>query len=154
MKLSIQESHQPMEPHLILQCEELTPELKQIAQELHTLLIHCSPSGKIQGRKNDSISLLSPSEIYYFESVDNLIFAYTSHEDYQVNMTLTAAAEDLCSLGFIRISKTQVLNVNHLASLKSLMNGNVEGILDNKEHIIISSRYARALRIFLKGEQE
>lgn len=143
-----------MEPRLILQCEELTPELKQMAQELHTFLMHCSPSGKIQGHANGMVTLLSPSEIYYFESVDNLVFACADHEAYQVNMTLTAVTDALCSLGFLRISKTQVLNVNHLASLRSLMNGNVEGTLDNRERVIISRRYARALRIFLKGGQE
>ncbi|MBR6396195.1 MAG: LytTR family transcriptional regulator DNA-binding domain-containing protein, partial [Lachnospiraceae bacterium] len=54
---------------------------------------------------------------------------------------------------FFRCSKSMIINVGRVASLKSLPSNRIDATLENGEHIIISRRYAAEFRRFLKGDR-
>ena len=53
--------------------------------------------------------------------------------------------------GFFRCSKAMVLNVYRIEKLQSLSGNRIDATMDNGEHVIISRRYAKELRVLLKG---
>lgn len=140
------------ETQLTVRCEKMTPALRQA---LDALAGAESPApGRIVCRANGVTRLLDPRDIFYLESVENTVFAYTRTEVLPTTLTLAAAGEELAPLGFLRVSKTVVVNVNRLQSLESRLGGGIDGLLENREHILVSRRYAKALRDYLKGGNE
>lgn len=143
MKLTTQQISEG-EDEIILRYRELTPEIsalmKQIKQETMTIL----------GKAEDRQYRVNPSHIYYFESVDERLFAYTREQTFQVMMTLAEVEVQFSALGFFRCNKSTVLNVNRVASVKSEMGNRINATLDNGEHVMISRHYARAFRELLR----
>ena len=143
MKLTTQQISEG-EDEIILRYRELTPEIsaliKQIKQETMTIL----------GKAEDRQYRVKPSHIYYFESVDERLFAYTREQTFQVMMTLAEVEVQFSALGFFRCNKSTVLNVNRVASVKSEMGNRINATLDNGEHVMISRHYARAFRELLR----
>ena len=99
-----------------------------------------------------TLRLLEPPEILYCESVDDHTFAYTASGVYRVGQTLTAIAENFSPLGFVRCSKSKAVNMHAIETLKSGVNGRIIATLENGERILVSRRYAGAIRECLKGD--
>lgn len=150
MKITVIETHIPGEAELTLRCESLTDPLKALlagaAKESQAQQPH-----RIACRDGGITRLLSPEEIYYLESVDSAVFAYTATEALRTSLTLATAENELAGCGFLRISKTQIVRVCRLQQLQSRVGGGIDGLLSNGEHILISRRYAKTLRDYLKG---
>lgn len=106
---------------------------------------------KLAGRDDSGLKLLPPEEIYYFEYVDDKVFAYTRSRLYQVDQTLGELEQLLGARSFFRCSKSLIVNVQKIRQLKSMMGSRIDVQLDNDEHIVISRHYAGAFREMLKG---
>ena len=63
------------------------------------------------------------------------------------------AEERFARDGFFRCSKSMVINVCHVDRLKSESGNRIDAQMGNGEHVMISRRYAKALRRILKGER-
>lgn len=97
-----------------------------------------------------ALRLLDPSEVLYFESVDERTFAYTAQGVYRVGQSLSAVAEALAGRGFFRCSKSMAVNLRRIEALKSGDYGRIFATLANGERILVSRRYATELRNRLK----
>lgn len=106
---------------------------------------------KLAGRDDSGLKLLPPEEIYYFEYVDEKVFAYTRSRLYQVDQTLGELEQLLGTRSFFRCSKSLIVNVQKIRLLNSMMGSRIDVQLDNDEHIVISRHYAGAFREMLKG---
>ncbi|MDD4851089.1 MAG: LytTR family DNA-binding domain-containing protein [Gemmiger sp.] len=154
MRLTVEETKtpgSPAEPELILRCSHLTPALERLAAQLAAVANRQEP--RIPAKARGETILLNPADIYYFESVDDLVFAYTKDAEYPVSLTLAAIADSFGPQGLLRTGKAQVANVHHLARLQSRVGGGIDATLDNGEHLLISRRYAKDLRTLLKGKE-
>ena len=105
----------------------------------------------LYGKNEQGGRQLLPGQIYYFERVDDKIFAYTKGQEYQVAVTLKEVEERLKRHGFFRCNKSFVVNIDHIASVQSQLGNRIDAKLDNQEHIIISRRYVKEFRELLKG---
>lgn len=108
--------------------------------------------GKICVEADGGQLLVSPDDVLYLESVDGNVYAYTKILAARTNLTLSAAESLYSDDGFFRCSKSMVLNIYHIQHLKSISGNRVDVTMDNGEHVIISRRYVKALRIIMKGE--
>jgi len=97
-------------------------------------------------RDNDEIVLLDTEKILYFEAVDRSTFAYTEDRTYEVDLRLYEIEEELTNQNFIRISKTGIINLRKIKSLKADINRKIRVTLVNGEQIIVSRMYADELR--------
>lgn len=48
--------------------------------------------------------------------------------------------------GFIQISKSCILNIHYMASIKSLPNSKMEAKLKNAEHLLVNRKYLAGIR--------
>lgn len=99
-----------------------------------------------------AVRLIDPAEALYCESVDERTYVYTAQGVYRVGQTLSAVAEALAGMGFFRCSKSMAVNLRAIESLRSGVNGRIVATLQNGERILVSRRYAKALRERLKGD--
>lgn len=93
---------------------------------------------------------LAVPDVYYFESVDKKTFAYVQKEVYRVDERLYQLQEKYARYGFVQISKSCVLNINMLRSVRTLMNSRMEAVLTNGERIGISRRFIPDLKKAVK----
>ena len=90
-------------------------------------------------------------DLFYAESVDDRLFLYTAADSYEIRMKLYELEDLLKNRSFLRISKSMIVNLMKISSVRPALNGRFSAILKNGEEIIISRKYVPALKQILKG---
>lgn len=132
MKITIEEIKDLNETEIDIRCKNITPELLNFINDLST------QNQKIVGNFEGESFLINPNDIYYIESVDDKVFAYTNDKIYSINLKLYELEERLSKRYFFRASKSCIVNISYIVSLKSLFNGRMQVTLESNEKIVIS----------------
>lgn len=98
---------------------------------------------------NDKHYLISPLEVFYFESVDNRTFLYTETQVLEIRKRLYELEEILSDKDFVRTSKSQLVNINKIKLLKPELNRSITAEMINGEILYISRRYAKQIKTLL-----
>ncbi|MCR4640871.1 MAG: LytTR family transcriptional regulator DNA-binding domain-containing protein [Lachnospiraceae bacterium] len=109
--------------------------------------------GRLWGKADGQRVSIEPAAILYLESVDDAVFAYTADKVLRMEGSLSSFMSEWADESFFRCSKSMVININRVASLKSLSSNRIDATMEGGEHIIISRRYASEFRRILKGER-
>lgn len=134
MKLKIEMFDTCKETEVNIKCKEIDNRLKKAIDILKS-------DKSFTVRKDNSTKVLKIEDIYYFESVDEQTFAYTQDDVYSCQKKLYEVESVLSDTSFIRISKSCILNIDYLESVRALLNGKLEGTLSNNEKVIINRHY-------------
>lgn len=135
MKLNILKRSEFTEPEVTLKYSE---ETQQIENLIDTLRIFCQ---SIQVEKDGSNHNITLDEIFYIESVDEKSYIYTSSDVYECKHKLYTLEKMFEDTSFIRVSKSCILNIAKLKSVRPFINGKFEATLRNEEKIIINRHY-------------
>lgn len=139
MKITVE--HVPSdENEIILRCKQLDSEMLDILAYLKETMM------KIVAYKDDEIIMLIPNEIYYAETVDNKTFIYTKDVVMEMNESLTNLETKYSSVGFVRVGKSQLINLHHVKKLKSIINSRIEVTLESGDRLVVSRHYVRAFK--------
>lgn len=125
--------------------------MNQKVRRIITLLQ--SADTQIRCSDKNTEALVNASEIFYIESVDKKTFVYLENRVYQTNLRLYQLVDELSRLGFVQVSKSCVLNINVLVSVKPLMNSRMEATLKNGEKLQINRNYLNEIKRYLKGDE-
>jgi DNA-binding LytR/AlgR family response regulator len=138
LKVKIQEGFSGIE--IIIKCPKKTEEILTIESLLlgYKLQISC--------RKNGIMHLIDKDDVIYIESVDRNCFLYTVDNVYETSMKLYEIEEIYANIGFLRISKSQIINISKIESLCPDFGGRVEAIMENGYQLIVSRQYAKQLK--------
>ena len=100
--------------------------------------------------RNQKEYFLEPSQILFFESTADHTYAHTRHHIYRVKSRLYIL-ETLLPTNFLRISKSAIVNVNHILSFAVRIGttGTVE-FTHTPKRLHISRQYIKTLRSALK----
>lgn len=90
------------------------------------------------------------SDIYYIESVDKKTFVYCDKSVYGTEYRLYQLMDELEFSGFVQISKSCLININVLESLRPLMNSRMEATLSNGERIAVTRKYVANIKAKLQ----
>jgi DNA-binding LytR/AlgR family response regulator len=93
----------------------------------------------------NEIHRVSPSDIFYIETVDNKTFLYCESDVYEAKQKLYEL-EELRMTDFLRISKSVIVNLSKIKSLAPSMSGKLEATLKNGERVVISRQYVNELK--------
>lgn len=96
--------------------------------------------------KNGETYKLRLKDICYIECVDDKTFLYTDEDTYESPLKLYQIEEELVDTDFVRISKSVILNINQLDSVKPLLNAKIEARLLNGERLLINRHYVAEFR--------
>lgn len=139
MKIEIQEGFTATE--VIIKCSTITEEIRK----METLLLH-GFEPKLSGIKAGATHLIDKQDIFYFESVDKQTFLYTQDDVYKIALKLYEIENILTDFGFFRNSKSQIVNIAKIESLRPDFDGRMELLLKNNEKVIVSRQYAKILK--------
>ena len=134
------------EDELILRYQRLNSEVEAALRFMN------APPKKLIGEKNDTQAVIDFADVLYVETVDRKTFIYTADDVFRSELTLTQLEEILNTVNFFRCSKSMIINIDKLTTLKSLASNRIDAALCNGEHIIISRTYASEFKKILKGE--
>ena len=140
MKITIEDIQPEQEDEIIIKCRDLDDELMQLIYSLKSGRTH------ISGYSEDGIAKLSPKDIFYFEAVDNKVFACCEKSVYEVKLKLYEIEKMYERSDFIRISKSMIADVSKISKLKPSFNSRMETVMKNGEKIIISRQYVAELK--------
>lgn len=125
------------ELEVIVVCPKIDDKVDRIVSLLNSL------DQQIIVKENGETVILSSSDLFYVDSVDKTTFVYTKDKVYECSMKLYELEDQY---EFFRASKSCVINVRHIKSLKSEMSRRIRVTMDNDEQIIVSRQYADKLK--------
>lgn len=134
---------------VIIECERVTPDIEDIrcyAESKGTSLC-----GTADGDRHERFEL---EQVYYFEAVDEKVFACTDNKVYQIKQRLYEVEKTYAGCHFVRCSKSAVINLMLLESISPALNGRFFAHMKNGEKVIISRQYAKEVknRVFTSNE--
>ena len=110
-----------------------------------------SRQGSLEGYSEGDMYNIPIADVYYIESVDDKTFLYLEKETYESRKRLYELEKITDSFHFVRISKSVVVNLMKVDSIKPALNGRFLCKLKNGEDVIISRKYVQMLKEKLKG---
>lgn len=140
MKVTILDIDPNEEEEIIIKCNSLDENLVKLLNQLK------QGGRKLTVYQEKEMFFLEPEDVFYFESVDQKVFAYCQSEVYQVKSKLYELLEELLGRDFIRVSKSSILNLNKIKRLAPAFGGRYEALLKNGEKVIISRQYVNMLK--------
>lgn len=140
MKISVNIDPDCTDTEIIINCSSITDETENIIAALQLA------DNQLTVTNNGETHLLSISKIMYIESVDRKTFVYTEDDCYESKLKLYEIDEKLCSNNFLRISKSCIVQLKYICSLKSEFDRKIRITLENNEQLIASRQYAIELK--------
>ena len=95
---------------------------------------------------------VSLSDVYYIENVERKLFIYTAGEVYRLDLSMSEVEAMTADTDLVRISRTCLMNTDHLKEIRQVKNSRLEAVLDNDEMLIVSRKYLKDIKkVFQKG---
>lgn len=145
MKVCIKQIREKENECLIIECVEVTPDIESIRAYALT------KGTTLTGSADERIFQFNLSDVFYFEAVDERVFAYTKSRTYELKIRLYELENAYADKHFVRCSKSFVLNLMKLDSISPALNGRFTAHMKNGEKIIISRQYVPALKRAVMG---
>ncbi len=140
MKIEIITDENADDLKISVTCRQLSPEVEKLIAVLRMT------DHQLTGRKNDEIHLLDIARVIYIESVDRKCFIYTAEDIYESELKLYELERQLEEYGFFRVSKSVLIHLHNVQSLKADINRRIRITMSNGEQIIASRQYADKLK--------
>lgn len=147
MKVYLEKVEKSEEEKIMIHCYQVTQGINEIVDFIKTRDI------KIDGYKDSTRYNIFLYKIYYVESVDNKVFAYLEEDVYELKCKLYEFEASYEARKFFRCSKSVIVNLNKIESIKPALSGRFSAKLYNREEVIISRQYVPELRVKLKGDK-
>lgn len=140
MRLIMCERQDLETPEVTIAYREITPSVQRVSEYVRNVerTILCKKDHEEYG--------ILINDIFYFESVDKKVFAYCEKEVYRTNDKLYELEEMLSQSGFVRVSKSVLINVEKLTGIKTLANSKLEAKLSNGESVCVTRKYLKDIK--------
>lgn len=145
MKVQIKHISDKENECLIIECVEITPDIESIRSYALT------KGMTLTGNIDECIYQFNLSDIFYFEAVDERVFAYTKGRSYELKIRLYELENAYADKHFIRCSKSFIINLMKLDSISPALNGRFTAHMKNGEKIIISRQYVPKIKSVVLG---
>lgn len=140
MKITINIDESLNDTEIQISCNQLSLETEKIMATLRML------NQQLMVTKEDETYILDVSKIMYIEAIDRKTFVYTIEDIYESKLKLYEMEERLVNSGFVRISKSCLVQIRHMKSLKNDINRKLRLTLENGEQILVSRQYADEIK--------
>lgn len=110
-------------------------------KETQDIITYLESKNVLMGKSGTESRLIKPDEIYYIEIVDRKCYACLKKEVWQLEEGLTDLTERYETHGFVRISKSMVVNIYKVKQIKADFNMRTHLILLNEETVVMSRSY-------------
>ncbi len=143
MRVRIERIPKNEEELVLIHCYRVNEEVTELVDFIRTR------DGLVSGYEDSQIFQIALRDIYYFEGVDNKVYAYLKDHVYEVKSKLYELEEDYHRMKFFRCSKSILVNLMKMEYVKPALNGRFTAKLRNGEEVIISRQYVPELKRIL-----
>lgn len=140
MKITIDIDETIRETEIKIGCNQLTAEIENIIATLRIL------NQQMVVVKEDETFLLDVNKISYIETLERKTFVYTEEAVYESKLKLYEMEERLMHSGFFRVSKSCLVHLRFIKSLKNDVARKLRLTLENGEQILVSRQYAEEIK--------
>lgn len=140
MKVSIETDEALLETEVLIRCAEIDEYIKSLAKNLQRYDRH------IVAVESNQKFIVPIREILYIESIDSKTFLYTQQKVLEADYRLYELEEKFSNSGFSRVAKNCLVNLYHIISFHPYVGGRLLAKLDNNEELVISRKYAKAIK--------
>lgn len=144
MKVEIKVSAEAKEPYAVIYTDEVTAYVRQIAERLES----AAASKMVTVADNERIMVLRPEELYMIRIENEKTVVYTKTRRYISGKRLYEF-EALVGNGFMRISRSTVVNLNELECVEPTFGGLMLLRLKNGCKDYISRKYLPVFKKYL-----
>ncbi|MDD6306722.1 MAG: LytTR family DNA-binding domain-containing protein [Agathobacter sp.] len=142
MKIKIEIEEALAEDEVVIRCRGLTEEISAIQKAVSEV---SSAAQKFTFYKGNTEYYLTLDEILFFETDETGISAHTRTDAYQTKYKLYEL-EDILPGFFMRVSKSTILNTNHIYSInRNLTASSVVAFSDTHKQVYVSRYYYKPL---------
>lgn len=140
MKITINIDEKTDETEINISCRQLTQEIENIIATLRIM------NQQMTVMKDGENYLLDISQISHIEALERKTFVYTEDDVYESGLKLYEMEERLCQSGFFRVSKSCLVHMKFIKSLKKDVERKLRLTLKNGEQIMVSRQYADEMK--------
>lgn len=140
MKIDVNVDENAADLLISVTCKNMTADIEKLLATLQMM------NRRLTVKDGGETCLLDVSQVIYIESVDRKCFAYTSEKIYESGFKLYELEQQLSECGFFRVSKSCLIHLQSIQSLKSDINRRIRVTMSNGEQIIASRQYAEELK--------
>lgn len=143
MKVRIEIDENLQEEEVIIRSRKLDEQAKKVYD---TLMDITKESKRLMLYKENTEYYISLDDILFFETTENGISAHTADNIYQTGYRLYELEEMLPGY-FMRVSKSAILNINHIYSItRNLTASSVVQLMNTHKQVFVSRYYYKPLK--------
>ena len=141
MKIKIELCESLSEPEVTVRCQRVTDDVQRIEKAVRDT----ARSG-ITFYKDNTEFYLDTDSILFFETDGGVVHAHTADDSFRTDRKLYEL-EDILPQRFVRVSKSAILNVDHVYSVeRSLTSASLVTFRQSHKNIYISRSYYRIFK--------
>lgn len=141
MKVTIRNVLSKQDEQVIIECVEMTKEFEDIKN--YCLAKDSFLIGYTNMAEQQPVSI---KEILYVEAVGENVFAYTHTSVLKIRKRLYELEQELAPCHFIRCSKSFLICLLKVNSIRPALNGRYLACMENGEKVMISRKYAKSVK--------
>ena len=141
MEVEIRIDPELEQPKLIIYAPRETPQLRQLAEQFSALSI-----GPLQVWEEERSYLLQQSDFLRFYTEGKGVCAQTRDKHYTVRLRLYELEEQLDPLRFVRISNSEIINLDAVTAVDLSLTGTICMTLDGRFSSYVSRRYVKKIK--------
>lgn len=150
MKIRIELDSQIKENEVVIKCRELSEEVTKIQRVISELI---AEKREMIFYKDNTEYYICVDDVLFFETEESLIYAHTLNEVYQVKYKLYEL-EEILPKNFIRVSKSTILNINHIYSItRNITSSSLVEFKNTHKKVYVSRYYYKVLKLKLSEKR-
>ena len=148
MEVEIRIDPQFQQPKLIICAPEDSPQLQELAQQLSGISL-----GPIRVWEEERSFLIPQRDFLRFYTEGKGICAQTVSKTYSVRLRLYELEEQLDPIRFVRISNSEIVNLDRVTAIDLSYTGTIRMTLDNTVISYVSRRYVKKIKEVLSRKR-
>lgn len=140
MKVRVERVEQQTQEEVVLCCVELNEDFRDVRDYA------LSKGNTITVFLEREQHQLPVHEILYMEAVGERVFVYTKEQIYEVKYRLYEMEQRMNERLFVRISKSVLMNIDCVLSIRPALNGRYLARMKNGEELMISRQYVKYVK--------
>lgn len=136
------------ETEVLIKGDTTKSEVKELIELINNFSLDTTPN-KILLKDGEKSFIKDIEDVWYFEASGNRINAVIDKFSYMCKFKLYEI-ENFKDKGYIRISKSIIVNVNNIEFIEMEFSGNYTITLKNKEKLTLSRKYVKEFKKYVE----
>ncbi len=144
MRVEIRIDESCTEPKVVVYTDRMTDEVTELVGRLSE-----GAAGAIVGFRGERAELIDRADVVRVYAAEGKVFAVTDGGEYRLRLRIYEAETRLAGYGFVRISKSEIVNIKKVKGFDLSFSGTICVLLSNGDTTYVSRRYMSKVKQIL-----